>query len=118
RKRILLLHGPVSGAKSTVVTILKDALEKFSKTDEGELYSVAWPVSDGLKLCDNLDDPLKFLPEDERAFMDEKFGIYVEGLPCPQCRKEYKKLEEKHKGDIEKVFEELKCKRVLMSEKD
>lgn len=32
RKRILLLMGPVSGGKSTLVTLLKRGLEQFSRT--------------------------------------------------------------------------------------
>lgn len=119
RKRILLLHGPVSGAKSTVAAILKHGLEEYSRTDEGELYAVAWPTEDGsLKFCDNLDDPLKFLPEDDRQYIKSQFGIYIEGFPCPQCRKQYKRLEDKHKGSVDAVYDELKCKRLLLSEED
>lgn len=119
RKRILLFHGPVSSSKSTVVTILKQGMEKFSKTDEGSLFVIGWPQENGLlKLCDNLDDPIKFIPEEERAFFNKEYGIYIEGLPCPQCRKKYKELEEKHKGDIEAVYNELCCKRVTLSEAD
>lgn len=40
RKRILLLMGPVSGGKSTIVTLLKEGLEKFSRTDAGALYGI------------------------------------------------------------------------------
>lgn len=40
RKRILLLMGPVSGGKSTIVTLLKRGLEKFSRTDEGAIYAI------------------------------------------------------------------------------
>lgn len=119
RKRILLFHGPVSGAKSTIATILKAGLEQYTATDEGELYALAWPTENGtLALCSNLDDPLKFLPEEERQFFLEKHNIYVEGLPCPQCRKQYRKLEEKHKGDILSIYKELKCKRVVISEQN
>ncbi|NMA68609.1 MAG: protein prkA, partial [Desulfitobacterium sp.] len=38
RKRILLLMGPVSGGKSTIVTMLKKGLEEFTTTDEGAVY--------------------------------------------------------------------------------
>ena len=41
-KRILLLHGPVGSAKSTVVRLLKKGLETYSKTPEGALYSYSW----------------------------------------------------------------------------
>lgn len=37
RKRILLLMGPVSGGKSTLVTMLKRGLEEYTYTDR-ELY--------------------------------------------------------------------------------
>ncbi len=40
RKRILLLMGPVSGGKSTIVTLLKEGLERFSRTQEGALYGI------------------------------------------------------------------------------
>src|SRR5699024_877029 len=33
RKRILLLMGPVSGGKSTIVNMLKRGLERYSRTD-------------------------------------------------------------------------------------
>ena len=34
RKRILLLMGPVSGGKSTIVTLIKKGMERFSRTIE------------------------------------------------------------------------------------
>src|SRR5699024_3053349 len=40
RKRILIFMGPVSGAKSTVVTMLKRKLEQYSRTDEGAVYAI------------------------------------------------------------------------------
>lgn len=50
RKRILLLMGPVSGVKSTLVTMLKRGLEQFSKTDLGAVYAI--------KGCPMHEDPL------------------------------------------------------------
>lgn len=40
RKRILLLMGPVSGGKSTLVTMLKRGLEQYSHTDNGAIYAI------------------------------------------------------------------------------
>jgi len=40
RKRILLLMGPVSGGKSSIVTLLKRGLESYSKTDDGAVYAI------------------------------------------------------------------------------
>ena len=36
-KRVLLLHGPVGSAKSTIVRLLKKGFEEYSKTPEGAL---------------------------------------------------------------------------------
>jgi serine protein kinase len=40
RKRILLLMGPVSGGKSTLVTMLKRGLEAYSRTDNGSIFAI------------------------------------------------------------------------------
>ena len=52
RKRILLLMGPVSGGKSTLVTMLKRGLEAYSLTDRGAVYAI--------KGCPMHEDPLTF----------------------------------------------------------
>ena len=54
RKRILLLMGPVSGGKSTIVTLLKRGLEQYSRTDEGAVYAI--------KGCPMHEDPLHLIP--------------------------------------------------------
>ncbi|MEC9071789.1 MAG: serine protein kinase, partial [Myxococcota bacterium] len=41
-KRIILLHGPVGSAKSTVARLLKKGLEAYSRTSEGALYTFDW----------------------------------------------------------------------------
>ncbi|MCG3209888.1 MAG: hypothetical protein FOGNACKC_03515 [Anaerolineae bacterium] len=41
-RRVLLLHGPVGSAKSTVVRRLKKGLERYSRTDAGALYTFDW----------------------------------------------------------------------------
>ena len=55
RKRILLLMGPVSGGKSTIVTMLKRGLEHYSRTDEGAVYAI--------KGCPMHEDPLHLVPQ-------------------------------------------------------
>ena len=40
RKRILLLMGPVGGGKSTIVTMLKRGLERWSRTGDGAVYAI------------------------------------------------------------------------------
>lgn len=45
RKRILLLMGPVGGGKSTLVTLLKRGMERFSRTEKGAIYAIkGWPI--------------------------------------------------------------------------
>ncbi len=40
--RLILLHGPNGSAKSTLLQALMQGLEKYSKTDEGALYTFSW----------------------------------------------------------------------------
>src|SRR5574339_371856 len=55
RKRILLLMGPVSGGKSTLVTMLKRGLETYSRTDRGAIFAI--------KGCPMHEDPLHLIPQ-------------------------------------------------------
>jgi serine protein kinase len=41
-KRVILLHGPVGSAKSTIVRLLKKGLEEYSRSADGALYSFGW----------------------------------------------------------------------------
>src|ERR671939_2161164 len=43
-KRVILLHGPVGSAKSTIVRLLKKGLEEYSRTPEGALYTFFWQL--------------------------------------------------------------------------
>lgn len=101
RKRILLLMGPVSGGKSTIVTMLKRGLEQYSKTPEGALYAI--------KGCPMHEEPLHLIPLELRKDFENEYGIRIEGNLCPSCRM---RLDEEFGGHIEQVPVE----RVLMSE--
>jgi len=101
RKRILLLMGPVSGGKSTIVTMLKKGLEKYTRTDEGALYAI--------KGCPMHEEPLHLIPQELRGDLEAEFGIKIEGNLCPVCQLN---LEDKYNGDIEQVPVE----RLLFSE--
>ncbi|ARD49389.1 protein prkA [Sporosarcina sp. P37] len=101
KKRVLLLMGPVSGGKSTIVTMLKRGLEAYSRTDEGAVYAI--------KGCPMHEDPLHLIPNPLRESFFEEYGIRVEGSlsPLNQLR-----LEEEYDGKIEDVLVE----RILLSE--
>ncbi|MBC7325911.1 MAG: protein prkA, partial [Moorella sp. (in: Bacteria)] len=92
RKRILLLMGPVSGGKSTIVTMLKRGLERYSQTDAGAVY--------GIKGCPMHEEPLHLIPRDLRPELQQEYGIYVEGSLCPVCQL---MVEEKYAGRVEEV---------------
>ncbi|WP_018084248.1 PrkA family serine protein kinase [Desulfurispora thermophila] len=103
RKRILLLMGPVSGGKSTLVAMLKRGLEKFSRTDAGALY--------GIKGCPMHEEPLHLIPRELREDFQKEYGVYIEGELCPACRL---MVESEYGGRIEKVPVE----RVFLSEEN
>ncbi|MFX3647632.1 MAG: PrkA family serine protein kinase [Paenibacillus sp.] len=101
RKRILLLMGPVSGGKSTLVTLLKRGLEQFSRTEKGAIYAI-----DG---CPMHEEPLHLIPLELRPEVEKEIGVRIEGNLCPSCQM---RLRTEYDGDISKVPVE----RVIVSE--
>ncbi|MFD5018515.1 PrkA family serine protein kinase [Paenibacillus sp. NPDC058367] len=103
RKRILLLMGPVSGGKSTLVTLLKRGLEQYSRTDAGAVYAVEG--------CPMHEDPLHLIPLELRPEIEKELGVRIEGNLCPSCQM---RLRNDYAGDIEQV----KVARVILSEEE
>ncbi|HKG21043.1 MAG TPA: protein prkA [Blastocatellia bacterium] len=103
RKRILLLMGPVGGGKSTIVTLLKRGLERWSRTENGAVYAI--------KDCPMHEEPLHLIPLELRPEIERHYGIYIEGELCPQCRYN---LEHVYRGRHEDVL----VHRIIFSEKD
>lgn len=103
RKRILLLMGPVSGGKSTIVAMLKRGLERYSRSEEGALY--------GIKGCPMHEEPLHLVPLELRPDIEKELGIRIEGSLCPSCQM---RLKTEYGGRIEDVMIE----RVLLSEEE
>ena len=101
RKRILLLMGPVSGGKSTIVTLLKRGLEQYSRTEEGAVYAI--------KGCPMHEDPLHLIPHHLRHDFFEEYAIRVEGNLSPLNTM---RLEQEYYGHIENVMVE----RIFFSE--
>lgn len=101
RKRILLLMGPVSGGKSTIVTMLKRGLEDYSRTDDGAVYAL-----DG---CPMHEEPLHLIPRELRPEFEAELGIKIEGELTPYNRM---RLENEFGGRIE----DFPVRRVLFSE--
>ena len=125
-KRVLLLHGPVGSAKSTIARRLKKGVEAYSKTDDGAIYSFAW-VSEtdpnGLEKCPMHEEPLKLLPPEIREEVFAKLSsadhkIAVKGDICPFCRRMYSERMRKHQGDWTRMIQDVRVFRVLLSEQD
>lgn len=129
-KRVILLHGPVGSAKSTIVRLLKKGLELYSRTKEGALYSFEWKDIEDPEIwlpCPMKDEPLKLLQPEMRnqilkelnASLEGSYELKVEGDLCPFCRYYFGFYMRKLKGDLRQVLNEyIKVKRVILSEKD
>ncbi|HDX9580503.1 TPA: PrkA family serine protein kinase [Bacillus pseudomycoides] len=101
RKRILLLMGPVSGGKSTLVTMLKRGLEAYSHTDRGSVFAI--------KGCPMHEDPLHLIPHHLREDFYTEYGVRIEGNLSPL---NLMRLEKEYGGRIEDVIVE----RIFFSE--
>ena len=101
RKRVLLLMGPVSGGKSTLVTMLKRGLEAYTRTENGAIYAI--------KGCPMHEDPLHLIPNHLRDDFYKEYGVRVEGNLSPL---NMLRLEEEYGGRIEDVI----VQRIFFSE--
>ncbi|MCP4605283.1 MAG: serine protein kinase, partial [Proteobacteria bacterium] len=127
-KRVLLLHGPVGSAKSTIARLLKKGLEAFSKTDEGALYTLSWvDVPDAERMdCPMHEEPLHLIPIEFRGDVLARFNkdrplqdhVMIKGELCPACRFVYRRLMEKYMGDWTQVIKHVRVRRLTLSEKD
>ena len=122
-RRVLLLHGPVGSAKSTLCSLLKRGLEAYTKTDPGAVYSYSWiNVEEDLEMekvpCPINEEPLKLFPNETRQGVKEDLGgdIFIEGPLCPQCLFYFNKLMARYDGDLSKVLEHVEVRRVVFSE--
>ncbi len=133
-KRVLLLHGPVGSAKSSIARLMKKGLEHYSRTDEGALYTYGWvddtesDILGGQKTfaCPMHDEPLKLIQSDLREKLLEQankgkktdYKIKIKGELCPACRFIFKEYSKKYNGDINKVLSHVEIRRLILSEKD
>ncbi|MCC6138849.1 MAG: serine protein kinase [Bdellovibrionaceae bacterium] len=136
-KRVILLHGPVGSAKSTICRRIKKGLEHYSKTPNGALYTFEWTDEKGV-LGDLLgagvkvfpspmhEEPLLLIPPQLRGKVEEElnrglsgdYRIRIEGEMSPPSRFIFKGLMEKYKGDLTSVLKHVKVKRMVLSEAD
>ena len=127
-KRVLLLHGPVGSSKSTIARLLKQGLQRYSRSDEGAIYAFGWKEEDGSVTWDPMNgDPLQLIPVAHRAdissWLNEDRGpndydVEIVGDICPLSRFVFKERLEKYNGDWSRVLEDIVVRRVILSEQD
>jgi len=141
-KRIILLHGPVGSSKSTIVRLLKQGFEEYSRTNEGSIFTYEWVLPPELRYLTAgeevfrspmNEEPLKLIPPEwrEQAITDlglfdpgdaetkrPAFRPWVQGQLNPACRFIFRELMAIHKGDWGKVIQHVRVRRMLISEED
>ena len=127
-KRVLLLHGPVGSAKSTIVRLMKKGLEKYSLISDGAIYSFRWKLPDESETvdCPMREEPLRLIPEGSRRKilaelneeLDGGYPVAVDGLLCPFCRYHYNDLLKRYEGDWLRLIDHIEVYRAVLSEKD
>lgn len=136
-KRVILLHGPVGSAKSTICRMLKKGVEAYAKSEQGALFTFEW-VDERNELGGLLgkdiktyaspmhEEPLLLIPEDLRPRIAEElnrgnkteFRVHIDGELSPPSRFIFRALMERYNGDLNKVLSHVRVKRLVLSEAD
>jgi len=125
-KRVLLLHGPVGSAKSTVARLLKKGLEHYSRTDDGKMFTYSWLIDGEEHPAPMNDEPLLLLPNVTRDVVISElnktnrtqYKVKLEGDLNPVCRWYYRSMLKRHHGDFMELQQHVRVRRLVLSEKD
>lgn len=129
-RRVLLLHGPVGSSKSTIARLLKKGLERYSDREDGALFSLGWLSEENqedVHWCPMHEEPLHLIPDRfreeavSRLNADRKetdYKVHINGELCPYCRYIYAERLKKYGGDWTRVMQDVRVKRLILSEKD
>src|SRR5262249_50654647 len=136
-KRVILLHGPVGSAKSTICRLMKQGLERYSKTDSGALYTFEWVdengefeevLGKGVRVFPSSmhEEPLLLTPTEFRKSIfyelnrgaKGEFRVNVTGELGPPSRFIFRAFMERYHGDLNKVLSHVRVKRLILSEAD
>ena len=128
-KRVLLLHGPVGSAKSTIVRLLKKAVEWYSRQPEGALYTFEWQQPDGSVVPSPMhEEPLRLVPPEMRTQVIEElnkqvagkatYRIEIDGDLDPVSRFLFREGLKHVGGDWNQLISRIRVKRLLLSERD
>ncbi|MEN1679187.1 MAG: serine protein kinase [Planctomycetota bacterium] len=132
-RRVLLLHGPVGSSKSTIARLIKKGLERYSATDDGALYTLGWVDEEDpddhskIQWCPMNEEPLHLIPSRFRDDVEAKLNagrgeddlrVKITGTLDPYCRFIYQQRLQKYDGDWTRLVQDVRVKRVILSEKD
>ena len=133
-RRVILLHGPVGSAKSTISRLLKKGLEDYSLTDAGRLFTFDWVLPEELAHIAGgeqvfpspmHEEPLKLIPAEWREEAFERLGIAdneyvprIAGDLDPASRMIFRELMKHYGGDWSKVIGHIRVRRLKLSERD
>ncbi len=134
-KRVLLLHGPVGSAKSSIARLIKKGLEHYSRTDEGAMYTFEWfdeletDILGGNKTFASPmhEEPLKLIPfearetllqEINRGRQAKDYKIKIKGEVNPADRFILTAYMQRYQGDWNQAMAHIRVKRLILSEKD
>jgi serine protein kinase len=125
-RRVLLLHGPVGSAKSTIVRLLKKGLERYTRSAEGALYTFAWKFDGQVIPAPMNEEPLLLVPPAARSKLLDalnkkaraSYKLKLDFDLSPVSRYYYETLLKTYNGDWEKVLDHVTVRRMLVSEKD
>ena len=112
-RRLLLMLGPPSGGKSSIVILLKRGLEEYSHTDEGAIYAIQG--------CPVNESPLHLVPYTLRPQFREIYGVDIVGDLCPLCRARLSEFRGKEEvqgqgGKLAGDFMGMPVQRIFISE--
>jgi serine protein kinase len=127
-RRVLLLHGPVGSSKSTIARLLKKGLEQYSRTDQGMLFTFSWKADGGgWQKCPMHEEPLHLVPHELRyavlarlneGLPKDREEVAIQGDLCPFCRQMYNERLARCDGDWNRMLEDIKVYRLILSEQD
>ena len=125
-RRILLLHGPVGSAKSTIARLLKSGLERYTHTPDGAIYTFSWHVDGEVIDSPMNQDPLLLIPQEQRSGVEQRlnerlqaeYEVRIEGELDPVSRFYFGLLMDRYEGDWTKVVEHVRVRRFVFSEAD
>ncbi len=130
-RRVILLHGPVGSAKSTIVRLVKRGLEEYARRPEGALYTFGWirnlDRTEEVVPCPMHEEPLHLVPHELRGVLLRELNagrregdtlVRIEGDLCPFCRQEYRELSSRYGGDWTRVLHHVQVRRLILSAQD